>query len=49
MIVRQDFPAPIFGLLLWLIFVSTGWTEMAVAGKHGPRMTVARQNSRLAC
>ena len=25
---RQNFSASVFGLFLWLIFVSTGWTQI---------------------
>src|SRR2546430_8992629 len=41
--VRQIFPAPIFGLLFWLIFVSTGRTQNGGTWQRRAPMPVSRQ------
>src|SRR5437660_366176 len=41
--VRQNFPAPIFGLLFWLIFVSTGRTQNGGTWQTRAPMPVSRQ------
>src|SRR5256714_2128535 len=41
--VRQNFPAPIFGLLFWLIFVSTGRTQNGGTWQTRAPMSVSRQ------
>src|SRR5439155_1448475 len=41
--VRQNFPAPIFGLLFWLIFVSTGQTQNGGTWQTRAPMPVSRQ------
>src|SRR2546430_1480702 len=41
--VRQIFPAPIFGLLFWLIFVSTGRTQSGGTWQRRAPMPVSRQ------
>src|SRR2546430_14286751 len=41
--VRQIFPAPIFGLLFWLIFVSTGRTQNGGTWQTRAPMPVSRQ------
>src|SRR2546423_12684555 len=40
---RQIFPAPIFGLLFWLIFVSTGRTQNGGTWQTRAPMPVSRQ------
>src|SRR2546429_9830104 len=41
--VQQIFPAPIFGLLFWLIFVSTGRTQNGGTWQTRAPMPVSRQ------
>jgi N-acetylneuraminic acid mutarotase len=41
--VRQDFPGPVSGLLLWLVFVSTGWTQGSGTWETRAPMPVYRQ------
>jgi N-acetylneuraminic acid mutarotase len=41
--VRQNFPAAIFGLLSWLIFVSTGRTQNGGTWQTGAPMPLSRQ------
>src|SRR3989440_13096069 len=41
--VGQNFPAPIFGLLFWLIFVSTGRTQNGGTWQTRAPMPVSRQ------
>jgi len=41
--VRQNFPAPIPGLFLWLIFISTGWTQTDYTWEERAPMPVHRQ------
>jgi N-acetylneuraminic acid mutarotase len=41
--VRQNFPAPIFGLLVWLIFISTGRTQGGGTWQTRAPMPVSRQ------
>ena len=40
---RRNFSAPVFGLFLWLICVSTGRTQSGGTCQLGTPMTVARQ------
>src|SRR5262249_5541319 len=40
---RQNFPATFFGLLLWLIFVSTAWTQNDYTWQLGAQMLGPRQ------
>jgi hypothetical protein len=40
---RQNFPAPIFSLLFWLIFISTGWTQNGGTWQTRAPMPFGRQ------
>jgi N-acetylneuraminic acid mutarotase len=40
---RQNFLAPVFGPLLWLIFVSTAWAQNGGTWQQGAPMPLARQ------